>query len=109
MQTISGTVTDAAATPGAIVTLYDNGVLIGTTTVDANGSWSTIVTLSGNGTHSIVATDTDAAGNTGTSSPVVFTLNKDEAKGYLSTPKGGASPASASPAAAAPAAPSGTN
>src|SRR5580692_8364633 len=40
---------------------------------------------------------------------VVFTLNKDEAKGYLSTPKGGASPAAAAPAAAAPAAPSGTN
>ena len=74
-QTISGTVTDAAATPGATVTLYDNGVLIGTTTVGANGSWSTIVALSGNGTHSIVAQDTDAAGNTGVSSPVVFTLN----------------------------------
>src|ERR1700728_1982154 len=40
---------------------------------------------------------------------VVFTLNKDEAKGYLSTPKGGASPAGGAPAAAAPAAPSGTN
>jgi hypothetical protein len=40
---------------------------------------------------------------------VVFTLNKDEAKGYLSTPKGGASPAAGAPAAAAPASPSGTN
>jgi cell division protein FtsB len=35
---------------------------------------------------------------------VVFTLNKDEAKGYLSTPKAGGPPA-----AAAPATPSGTN
>jgi hypothetical protein len=39
------------------------------------GSWSTSVTLSGNGTHSIVAQDTDAAGNTGSSTPVNFTLS----------------------------------
>ncbi len=37
---------------------------------------------------------------------VVFTLNKNEAKGYLSTPKAGGPPA---PAASAPATPSGTN
>ena len=32
------------------------------------------MTLSGDGAHSIVAKDTDAAGNTGTSNAVVFTL-----------------------------------
>ena len=32
------------------------------------------MTLSGDGAHSIVAEDTDAAGNTGTSPAVVFTL-----------------------------------
>jgi cell division protein FtsB len=36
---------------------------------------------------------------------VVFTLNKDEAKGYLSTPKAGGAPASSTPAGT----PSGTN
>ena len=33
------------------------------------------MTLAGDGAHSIVARDTDAAGNTGTSNPVVFTLD----------------------------------
>ena len=59
------------------MTLFDtvNSVTtqIGTATV-VGGAWSTTVTLSGNGTHSIVAQDTDAAGNTGSSTPVVFTL-----------------------------------
>ena len=68
--------TEAAA--GSTVTLFDtvNSVTtqIGTATV-VGGSWSTTVTLSGNGTHSIVAQDTDATGNIGSSSPVVFTLS----------------------------------
>ena len=43
--------------------------------MQSNGSWSASVTLSGNGSHGIVAKDTDIAGNTGTSTPVVFTLS----------------------------------
>jgi hypothetical protein len=78
-QTISGSVTTTEATAGATVTLYDtvNGVTtqIGTATVGSGGTWSTSVTLSGSGSHSIVAQDTNAAGNTGTSTPVVFTLD----------------------------------
>ena len=76
-QTISGTVTTTEAAAGATVALYDtvNGVTtqIGTANV-VGGTWSTNVTLAGNGTHSIVAQDTDAAGNIGSSAPVVFTL-----------------------------------
>ena len=79
-QKISGHVTTTEAAAGATVTLYDtvNGVTtqVGTAAVGSGGAWSTSVTLSGNGTHSIVAQDTDAAGNTGVSAtPVVFTLN----------------------------------
>jgi Bacterial Ig-like domain len=76
-QTISGTVTATEAAPGSTVTLYDNGstTALGSATVGSGGAWSTTVTLSGDGTHSIVAEDTDAAGNTGISSPVVFTLD----------------------------------
>ena len=80
-QTISGTVTAGAgeAAVGATVTLLDTvgGVTtqIGTATVGSGGVWTTTVTLSGDGAHSIVAQDTDAAGNTGTSTPVVFTLD----------------------------------
>ena len=79
-QTISGTVSAASgeAAVGNTVTLLDtvNGVTtqIGTATVGNGGAWSANVTLSGNGTHSIVAQDTDAAGNTGASMPVTFTL-----------------------------------
>jgi hypothetical protein len=45
--------------------------------VGAGGAWSTPVTLAGDGTHSIIASDTDAAGNTGSSNAVVFTLDQD--------------------------------
>ena len=75
VQTISGTVTSTEAAVGSTVTLYDNGKQIGTAAVGSNGTWSTSITLSGNGSHSIVADDTDAAGNTGSSTPVVFTLD----------------------------------
>ena len=59
------------------MSLYDNGgaTPIGTAVVQADGTWTTSVTLSGDGTHSIVATDTDTVGNTGMSAPVVFTLD----------------------------------
>jgi VCBS repeat-containing protein len=74
-QTISGTVD--VADIGTTVTLFDNGstTALGTASVGSGGVWSTSVTLSGNGSHSIVAKDTDAAGNTGSSTPVVFTLD----------------------------------
>jgi hypothetical protein len=78
-QTISGTVTASEAPVGATIALYDNAgvTAIGTATVGADGTWSTPVTLFGDGTHSIVAEDTDAAGNTGSSKAVVFTLDTD--------------------------------
>ena len=68
------------------MTLFDNGsaTALGTATVGSDGTWSTNVTLSGNGSHSIVAKDTDAAGNTGTSSAVVYSLTV--------TPNGWANP-----------------
>ena len=76
-QTISGTVAATEAAAGSTVALFDtvNGVTtqIGTANV-IGGAWSTSVTLPGNGSHSIVAQDTDAAGNIGSSTPVVFTL-----------------------------------
>ncbi|QDW47974.1 hypothetical protein FFI89_032165 [Bradyrhizobium sp. KBS0727] len=75
VQIITGTV--GAADIGSTVTLFDNGgaTPLGTAVVQNNGSWSASVTLLGNGTHSIVAKDTDAAGNTGTSSAVIYTLS----------------------------------
>src|SRR6201999_4288009 len=76
-QTIAGTVTTTEAAAGGTVVLFDtyNGVQteLGTATL-SGGSWSTTLTLSGSGTHSIVAQDTDAAGNTGASSVVTYSL-----------------------------------
>ena len=93
-QTISGTVVAAAgeAAVGSTVTLFDsvNGgtaTQIGTATVGAGGAWSTSVILSGNGSHSIVAQDTDAAGNPGGSTAVTFTLTV--VPGGWSDPSGG--------------------
>ena len=74
-QTLTGTVD--VADIGTTVTLFDNGgaTALGTAIVQNDGSWSTGVTLLGNGTHSIVAKDTDAAGNIGASSAIIYTLS----------------------------------
>ena len=52
---------------GTTVTIFDNGTQIGTATVGSDGAWSDQVTLSGAGANSITASDTDLAGNSGTS------------------------------------------
>ncbi|MGK3111585.1 Ig-like domain-containing protein [Candidatus Pantoea formicae] len=59
--TLSGTV--SAAEAGSRVSIYDNGALLGTAIVQANGSWSYTTTTLGAGTHPISVTVTDAAGN----------------------------------------------
>ena len=61
-QVINGVVGTPTVTP------------VGTAIVQADGTWSTDVTLT-NGTNSLTAQDTDAAGNSGTSAPVTFTLD----------------------------------
>ena len=77
-QLISGTVTETNETlvSGTTVDLYDNGsgTALGTATVQSDGSWSTTVTLAA-GANSIVAKDTDVAGNTGSSAAVSYTLD----------------------------------
>jgi hypothetical protein len=72
--TISGTVDVADA--GATVKIYDNSgtTPVASTTVLANGNWSTPVPLVA-GSNALTAQVTDGAGNTGTSTPVTFTLN----------------------------------
>ncbi|WP_395313243.1 Ig-like domain-containing protein [Enterobacter sp. ECC-219] len=80
----AGTPTDASkpilagtGEPGGTITIYDNGVAIGTTTVLPNGTWS--VTPSGplpDGTHTITVVETDAAGNqSAASEPIIFTVD----------------------------------
>ncbi|MCV6615267.1 MAG: Ig-like domain-containing protein, partial [Cellvibrionaceae bacterium] len=53
--------------PGASVEIFDNGVSIGTVTVDANGEWE-LSTDMADGEHRLVAYHTDQAANTGPAS-----------------------------------------
>lgn len=80
----AGTPTDASkpilagtGEPGGTITIYDNGVAVGTTTVLPNGTWS--VTPDGplpDGTHTITVVETDAAGNqSAASEPIIFTVD----------------------------------
>ncbi|ELV2793314.1 BapA prefix-like domain-containing protein [Enterobacter kobei] len=87
--TIRGTITSGTATdaskpilagtgePGGTITIYDNGVVMGTTTVLPNGTWS--IRPDGplpDGAHSITVVETDAAGNqSAASAPINFTVD----------------------------------
>ncbi|WP_454845626.1 Ig-like domain-containing protein [Pseudomonas farris] len=63
------TFSGSGAESGAVVKLYDNGVIIGSTTVDASGNWSyTASTALAGGAHAITATLIDKAGNTSVAS-----------------------------------------
>ena len=75
-QSVYGTVSAPAiepATIGTAVTIYDNGAAAGTATVLSGGAWAANITLV-NGANTITAADTDAAGITGTSNSVSYTL-----------------------------------
>jgi len=58
------------AEPNSLVSMFDAGVLIGTVTATAGGTWSFMPTLVGEGTHAITVTATDAAGNPSFSSAI---------------------------------------
>ena len=53
---------------GGVVTLKDGTTVLGTTTADANGSWSFTPPSLSDGMHTILATETDIAGNASTAS-----------------------------------------
>ncbi|NBU76927.1 MAG: hemagglutinin, partial [Planctomycetes bacterium] len=56
--TVTGT-----ALAGSTVSVYDNGVLVGTTTANASGIWSFTTPALADGLHPFTATATDASGN----------------------------------------------
>ncbi len=61
------------AEAGSRVSIYDNGVLLGTTTAGTNGAWTFTTAVLGTGSHPLTATVTDAAGNvSGTTSATVI-------------------------------------
>ena len=69
-QTITGT-----GEANTTLAVFDGANLLDTVTVGGTGRWSSIVTLTGDGLHSITARDTDAAGNSATSAAVSYTLD----------------------------------
>ncbi|MCB4360670.1 retention module-containing protein [Quatrionicoccus australiensis] len=80
----NGTVTDdttptvnGTGEAGATIKIYDGTTLLGSALVGASGSWSfTPTTALSNGGHSLAATQTDVAGNTGpVSGSVSFTID----------------------------------
>src|SRR5205814_6117431 len=81
-ETVGGTTTSPILTgtgdPNAVVHFtLDGSAVTATTTADATGAWSftptgTTATLAA-GTHTVVASETDAAGNTGSAS-LAFTV-----------------------------------
>jgi len=63
--------------PGDTVTVTIDGTVVGTTTVQPDGTWTlTPTTPLADGSHTVSATQTDAAGNTSpASTPVTFTVD----------------------------------
>ncbi|MDU2729410.1 Ig-like domain-containing protein [Pantoea sp.] len=69
-------VLSGTAEAGATVSVYDNGTLLGTVTVNADGSWSFTTPTLADGQHSLTVTVTDAAGNTSSATdPLNFTVD----------------------------------
>ncbi|MGN7733697.1 Ig-like domain-containing protein [Ensifer sp. 22564] len=58
------TVSGAGATPGDVINVYDNGALLGSTTVQPNGTWQfTPTSQLTQGAHALTVTSVDPVGN----------------------------------------------
>ncbi|MFK4525265.1 Ca2+-binding RTX toxin-like protein [Bradyrhizobium japonicum] len=63
----------------------DGYAIAATATADASGAWTFTPAGLADGPHTVVASETDAAGNVGTSSPVTFTLDAHGPTGWQFT------------------------
>ncbi len=59
---------------GDAVIVFDGAAALATSVVQADGGWTTAITLTEQGVHSLTAAATDAAGNIGVSTAVAYTL-----------------------------------
>jgi beta-glucanase (GH16 family) len=64
-----------AAAAGATVTVYDGQTSLGSTTADASGNWSYTLGVQPEGPHSLTATAANAAGSSGVSTALAFTVD----------------------------------
>ena len=76
--TSAPTLTGAGAANAVVHFTVDGSAIAATATADASGTWSFTPTGLGNGSHTVVASETDAAGNTGSAS-LTFTLDNTAA------------------------------
>jgi hypothetical protein len=67
--------------PNAQVTLSDGGVALGATTANASGAWTYTPTSLSVGPHTVVATETDSAGNS-ESAPLAFDITTPAVPAY---------------------------
>ncbi len=67
ITSVTSTTVGGTATATSTVTLFDGATKIGTATATGQGDWSIKTALAG-GNHTITATETDVAGNTGPAS-----------------------------------------
>ena len=71
IETLSGT-----AEANSTVNVYDGSTLLGSAAANGSGAWTYTTSALANGAHSLTATATDVAGNTGSASPAVnVTIN----------------------------------
>ncbi|MBD3942225.1 hypothetical protein IF188_11010 [Microbacterium sp. NEAU-LLC] len=99
------------AEPGSTVTVIIDGEEAGTTIADGNGDWTfTPTTPLDDGDHTVTATATDAAGNTGPESePVTFTVDTTPpAAPVITSPTDGSSTDDTTPAVSGTAEPGST-
>lgn len=71
---LDGVTVTGGGDPGTAVTISENGKTVGTATGDTAGAWTFNAAALAPGSHSLVASETDAAGNTGSASPLAVTI-----------------------------------
>ncbi|WP_058535680.1 Ig-like domain-containing protein [Legionella saoudiensis] len=69
-------IANGTAEAGTVISIFDNGSLIGTTPVDVAGNWTFMSPALAEGTHFFTFTATDAAGNISPQTvPFIFTVD----------------------------------
>ncbi len=79
-------VVQGTAEAGSTVTLRRDGLLVGTVTVGADGTWSVALPTLADGTSALVATVEDVAGNAATGTPSTLVIDRQIGTPALTSP-----------------------
>ncbi|WP_441279892.1 Ig-like domain-containing protein [Bradyrhizobium sp. 63_E2_N1_3] len=83
--TSNAAIAGAAEANAVIHFTVDGTEIVATVEADASGAWSFAPTGLADGSHTVIAGETDAAGNVGATSPVTFTLDTHGPTGWQFT------------------------